>query len=386
MVNRAFVSMPFGEKPESGDNEWTKLFKFGLLPLEAPIAEYPTYVPIQLWRADRNMSSLGLKTNVTQAIESATFVLCLLTTKVMDGSHGLRLSNPNVLWELGYAEASDKPIVVLVDDDSLRTLPILAGQANVCRYKHDLVQSISPEDAPKILRNVARDLVPYVEQAIKDAARGPIHPLRSKAMVYSSRDAVDLPGLISGARKQVDILTTNLDYFLSERLSLDPNPIQSALNNGATVRIVTMDPESVIAEYRAVQLVRGQDIPGYRRELRDGIIQFYERFGEHPRFHLHIYDDLPLQITTRVDHTIITSIVTRGERARQRIQIQFNLNDEGVTESFVSHFQSMFDNSIDVTGMKWVLRHALSGMASAAVGVPAKPAQPELRPAERPRP
>jgi len=359
MVSRAFVSMPFGEKAESSDNEWTRLFKYGLQPLESAIEEYPSYVPIQLWRADRNLSSLGLKTNVTQAIESSTFILCVLTTKVVDGTHGLRLSNPNVLWELGYAEASDKPVVVLVDDDSLRPLPILAGQANVCRYKHDLIKNLPESEVPRVLRNIARDLVPFVEQAVKDAARGPIHPLRAKAMVYSSRDAVDLPGLIAGARKQVDILTTNLDYFLSERLSLDPNPIQQALENGATVRMVTMDPESLIAEYRAVQLVRGQDIPGYRRELRDGIIQFFERFGEHPRFHLHIYDDLPLQITTRVDHTIITSIVTRGERARQRIQIQFNLNDEGVTESFVSHFQSMFDNSIDVTGMKWVLRHTL---------------------------
>jgi hypothetical protein len=31
------------------------------------------------------------------------------------------------------------------------------------------------------------------------------------------------------------------------------------------------------------------------------------------------------------------------------------LYDEGVTESFVGHFQSMFDNSLDVRAVKWVL-------------------------------
>ncbi|MGR3310930.1 MAG: hypothetical protein ACUZ77_09160, partial [Candidatus Brocadiales bacterium] len=108
------------------------------------------------------------------------------------------------------------------------------------------------------------------------------------------------------------------------------------------------------AEYRAKQLVRGQDIPGYRRELREGIVTLFNIFGDHPLFHLHIYDDLPLQITFRIDENVITSIATRGERARKRIQIKFSLYDEGVTESFVSHFQSMFDNSTDVRGLSWV--------------------------------
>jgi len=163
--------------------------------------------------------------------------------------------------------------------------------------------------------------------------------------------------MIGSAWKQVDILTTNLNYFRSGRFLIEPHPIARALENGATVRIITMDPESVIAEYRAKQLMRSHDVPGYRRELREGIIWFFENFSNIQQFHLHIYNDLPLQITTRVDQTIITSIVTRGERARKRIQIQFSVYDEGVTESFISHFQTMFDNSTDVAGVKWVLRH-----------------------------
>lgn len=163
--------------------------------------------------------------------------------------------------------------------------------------------------------------------------------------------------MISNARNQVDILTTNLNYFLFDKLKLDSSPFKKALNNGASVRIVTMNPESVIAEYRAKQLIRGQDIPGYRSELRNGIVTLFNLFGDHPQFHLHVYDDLPLQITFRIDENIITSIATRGERARKRIQIKFSLYDEGVTESFVSHFQSMFDNSTDVRGLRWVTEY-----------------------------
>lgn len=362
MPDVVFVSMPFGDNTDSPNNEWTKLYEYGLLPLEKEMSGLPEgviHVPIKLWRADRNYESLTLKTNVIRGIERSSFILAVLTTSVVSGASGLRLTNPNVLWEMGYAEAIGKPIVVLADNNDLRRLPILAGMPNVCVYDHSIVQQISPKDAPRGLSFIAASLVQYINRAFEEAKSGPIGAHGSRARFYPSRDTIDLPFMISTAQKQVDILTTNLDYFHSKIFQIDPHPIKKALENGATVRIVTMDPESVIAEYRARQLVRGQDVPGYRRELRAGIISLFNQFGDHPDFHLHVYNDLPLQITTRIDQTIITSVVTIGERARKRIQIQFNLHDEGVTESFVSHFQSMFDNSTDVTGLKWVLRPSI---------------------------
>lgn len=108
MIKRCFVSMPFGDDPESPENEWTKLYGFGLKPLESEItdlAEGINHTLIKLWRADRDLEELALKENVIRGIDQSTFLLCVLTTQVVDGSHGLRLSNPNVLWELGYAEA-----------------------------------------------------------------------------------------------------------------------------------------------------------------------------------------------------------------------------------------------------------------------------------------
>jgi hypothetical protein len=352
----AFVSMPFGKNPDSANNEWTKLFVHGLRPLEGKLPQLPEgiqHTPVKLWRADRNLESLTLKANVIRGINQSAFVLAVLTTSVVRGANGLRLTNPNVLWEIGFAEAIGKPIVVLADNDDLRRLPVLAGVPNVCVYDHGLVQRVSTKDAPTVLQVVAKNLVQHIAQALEESKSGSIG-LQGKAQFYVSRDKVDLPSRVTSATQQVDILTTNLDYFATTRQRGHQGPLAKALDNGATVRIVTMDPESVIAEYRARQLGRGQDVPGYRRELRNGIIDLFERFGKHPHFHLRTYNDLPLQITIRVDDHILTSVVTRGDRARKRIQIEFNLRDEGVTESFVSHFQSMFDNSTDVKGLNWV--------------------------------
>jgi hypothetical protein len=359
MTDIAFVSMPFGDNPESPENEWTKLFEYGLKPLEGKLDGLPDnikHIPTKLWRADKNLKSLGLKLNVMCGIDQATFMICILTTSIAEGTNGLRLTNPNVLWELGYAEALGKPIIVMADDPSLAQLPILTGFPNVCTYNHKVVHETKVKDAPDSLKHIAKNLVPYILQASDDARIGR-HNYRTRAIAFANRDAVDLISMIRNARNQVDILTTNLNYFLFDKLKEDSSPFREALNNGSSVRIVTMNPESVIAEYRAKQLVRGQDIPGYRSELRNGIVTLSHQFGNHPQFHLHVYDDLPLQITFRIDENIITSIATRGERARKRIHVKFSLYDEGVTESFVSHFQSMFDNSTDVRGLRWVTEY-----------------------------
>src|SRR4051812_33589641 len=121
MPSHAFISMPYGATPDSLENEWTKLYEYGLKPLEKASPNLPKdYRPVGLLRADRNLMSLGLKTNVKKLIEQSTLVIGVLTTAVQKTENGItRLSNPNVLWELGYAEALGKPIVVLADDESL---------------------------------------------------------------------------------------------------------------------------------------------------------------------------------------------------------------------------------------------------------------------------
>ena len=62
MQEIAFVSMPFGEKIDSLENEWTRLYQFGLKPLETDFPETAGakgLLPIRLTRADKDQQSLG---------------------------------------------------------------------------------------------------------------------------------------------------------------------------------------------------------------------------------------------------------------------------------------------------------------------------------------
>lgn len=298
-----------------------------------------------------------------ELIEQATIFIGVLTAlEFRRENEDLRLYNPNVLWELGYAQAIRKPVVILADSKSVKTIPVLAGEANICLYNHQLVREVNALEAQKTLFLIAQDLAPYVEKAYEDARSGNVIGVRTRAIVHSTRGEIDIADMISTADCNVDILTTNVDYFVREKFNTisapEKNPFTLALKRGASIRIVTMDPECVIAEYRAKQLGRGDDIPAYREELRNGIILLNKLFQSNENFRLHLYNDLPLQITMRIDRNVITSIVTRGERSRKRIQIQFSLYDPGVSESFVSHFQSVFDNAKDVKGIPWVIRRS----------------------------
>ncbi len=165
--------MPFGSDPESPDNEWTRLYEHGLKPLETRLDGLPAgldHSPVRLWRSDRQLSSLALRSNVIRGIQQCSCMLAVLTTSLRRGATA---SNPNVLWELGYAEACGKPFVVLADTDDLRRLPVLAGVANVCTYNHDLVRHTTAKDAATVLHSIAVSLVPYVARALEEGHDAP---------------------------------------------------------------------------------------------------------------------------------------------------------------------------------------------------------------------
>ena len=86
-------------------------------------------------------------------------------------------------------------------------------------------------------------------------------------------------------------------------------------------------------------------------DLYLGLEEFY---GKH--FTMKVYEDLPLQITIRVDNEVITSFVTRGKRSRQRVHVRFRVEDEGVYETFLGHTGSVYDSAKDITEFSWLYR------------------------------
>lgn len=342
-----FVIMPFGEKPDDPNNEWWKLYWGGIKPLE----EEKKALNLNIYRADHTLRDLGLKENIKRCIEDANILVCVLT------------DNPNVLWEVGYAEALEKPIVFMIDEKRLieKEIPVLAGQPNFCRYNHNLVREAppNPDSCINTLKVIRNDLAPYIREAAKHVSHRQIGKDIYRVTAYKNRRVANLAGLISSATHRVDILVTNLDWFVnSESFNLEDienHPFKKAINNGARIRILSMDPETVIAEYRAKQLGESADVPGYRNILRESIKKVYKSFKNFEKFKLRIYNELPLQISFIIDDKIITGIIARGERSRELVHIEFYRNFDGVTESFLNHFDGLFNASMDVSHFKWAV-------------------------------
>lgn len=349
-----FVSMPYGLEPEDPNNEWTKLYNFGIMPLIDNEILRKSDLSLNIYRADHTLKDLGLKKNVMACIESSDIVICVLT------------QNENVFWEIGYAEALEKPIVFMGDRSSLKKikLPVLAGQPNFCRYDQNVVRdsSLDEDKGQEVLRQINHDLIPYVKHAIQHIGHTKVGRTIYKVIAYTRREEIYLDKVISEAKRRVDVLVTNLDWFVSqgkfqlEKGKEQDHPFQKAINNGARVRILAMDPEAIISEYRAKQLGKGADIPGYREVLRKSIIRVFSIFRGDNNFNLRIYNELPLQYTFIIDDIIITGIIVRGERSRDLIHVEFDKGSEGVTESFLNHFESLFNASSDASQFNWVTR------------------------------
>lgn len=367
-----FTSMPFGEAPESDANPWYRLYTYGIKPCTKLAAEDKLFAQgnqlllrreITIVRADHNLEALGLKENVRFNIDHCDVVLCVLTVAEQDTA----LINPNLLWEIGYAEARHKPIVFLGNSRAIRNIPVLVGSDNLfCLYDQRVFE---PDqrigDVKELGLKVARDLMPFIRTAIEQVEqRQPGRHGTYEVTAFADRRRADIPNFIGSARSMIDILTTNLDYFLHE-IAMPQNASERSiletcleLERNVAVRLVVMDPDCHIAEYRARQLGMSGDVGQYREELRSAIVEFYMRFERFygDRFRMRIYEDLPLQITMRVDNEIITSFVTRGKRSRDRVHVRFRVEDDGVSDTFVSHFQSVFDSAKEIREFSWLYR------------------------------
>ena len=348
-TKRVFLSMPFGDLKDQ-NNKWSKLYDNGIKPIEKQFENYN----LEIIRADKNLHDLALKENVRKGIESSDIVLCVLT------------KNHNVFWEIGYAEALKIPIAFMLDDNELKhsDIPILAGQPNFCPYNLTFVKN-APDDDYNVFQSMRDSLKPYIKKAITYTSHRNVGRTKYKVPAYSNRDLIQLDNLISSAKRRVDILETNLDWFVNcgqfkikSDLMIKNHPFNLTLKNGCEIRIVTMDPEAIISEYRAKQLGKQIDVPGYRENLRESIRKLYKAFREviGDQLNLKIYSELPLQITSIVDDAIITGIIARGRKSRELIHIEFNKYLDGVNESFLNHFESIYNSSNDASSFNWVVK------------------------------
>jgi len=107
-----------------------------------------------------------------------------------------------------------------------------------------------------------------------------------------------------------------------------------------------LNPESEIAAIRGRQL--GFDPGNFRDQLR----RAYEEAKKlttatsGSRVEIRLYDELPTQITFRVDEDIYTCIVGQPMQSRNYPVLKFSANNLGAQEALMSHFLNVWKGAI----------------------------------------
>jgi hypothetical protein len=343
-----FVSMPYGWDGAT-KSYWQRFYTDGILGMKS-LFDGRGY-SVKFHRPKEEPSALVLKDSVRKLLDSCDVCLAIIT--------GL---NPNVFWEVGYAVAKGKPVIFAVVSegvDEARYAPVLVADALKVYYDGTIFDGV-PAD-PGAVQNFHYDLLRFFDVA-RDIVKGLDKPA-PKYRVLSDRTAAELPQAVAGARRSIDLITTNLSYFADVEQFVVNNGNEKVyafdppVNRGVRVRILALNPDSVIAEYRAKQLGLDYDVAGYREELRAAARFFYFRYLGKKKVDIRIYDDLPLQITALIDDRVITSIVSRGQQARNNVHVDFDLEYSGARASFEKHFAEVLASqaqTFHITKFSWV--------------------------------
>ena len=332
-IFNAFVSMPYGEEETDARRYWNDFYS-AILDMR-PLFDSAPYT-INFMRPAGTVGHLELKQNVIQIIDESHLVVAVIT--------GL---NPNVFWEVGYAECQSKPVVFLVEKhtEEARTSPVLVNATLRLPYDGTIFDEALPDGSQ--VRDFQMRLLPFLKTAVRIVKGQKKEPQYS---IFNDREEVSLAGVVARAQKSIDLITSNLIYFADtssftaavggeQKFAFD-FPVE----RGVRVRILALDPDSFVAGYRAKQLGLGYDVASYREELRNSAAFFYQRYRNYRNVQILIYDDLPLQITLLIDNEVITSIMSRGNRSRYNIHAQFDLDFPGVRDSFGGHFAEVLAN------------------------------------------
>ncbi len=332
-IFEVFVSMPYG-KDDKSKIYWNKFYK--CLNDMKQLFDGRGYT-VNFIRAKETPSALMLKESVKTLIDRCHICLAVIT--------GL---NPNVFWEVGYAESRGKPTIFLVEEDvsEAYSSPVLVAEALKELYNGNIFEKTDPDQ--RIILDFQQKLLRFFDIGIK-VVRGQEKP-PPQYRILNDRQEAQLPETIINANKTIDLITTNLSYyanlekFVSEYDGKEDYAFDPPVKRNVRVRILTLNPESIIAEYRAKQLGREHEVAEYREELRKAARFFYHRYMNNKNVNIRIYDDLPSQITLIVDRKVITSFVSRGQQARFNIHVEFDIESHGARATFEKHFGEVLAN------------------------------------------
>lgn len=279
-------------------------------------------------------TSLKLAVDVENQIKGADIIVADLTTK-----------NANVQLEVGFAIANEKDILLCTQDED-----------DVCAHlKEYLYVKYDPNS--KGLQELSRQLRLRIQECLERARseKEKYHLILQLSTTYSvdcfkDRSVAQLEDVFAGARHRIDILTTNLSWLFLKDKDSDSSYWQAIgmavqRNESLQLRILTLNPESEIAATRGRQL--GFEPGNFRDQLRRALEEARTFASAYPisKVEIRLYDELPTQITYRIDHHIYTCIVGQPMQSRNYPVLKFHVSNLGVQEAFLSHFLNVWKDA-----------------------------------------
>jgi len=333
-----YVSIPFGVKK---DGDFDDFFKNSIFP--APTVAI-NETDVMLFREDSSVQApwkksqhhidkveklLGpskihetqLRQSIQENIIASDFVVAVLT--------GL---NPNVMLEVGFAQALDKIIIYLIKKDQYKdTMPSNLGNLKRLHLYSD------EEDLKYNLYNRIQEALSTLEaERNNDLQLG-----GSDLRYFKSRQSIHLWRYFEKAKKRIWILTTNLSTVNANFIDSIVNSVNK--NQNLEVKILTSDPENDYIGPRAKQL--GEDEMGYRMELQGSLQSIHAKFQKYKKCEIRTYTDFPVQLWHLVDDYLYVGQSSLVRRTRHNCVYGINVEIEGVKETYLDHFEKLWENS-----------------------------------------
>lgn len=275
---------------------------------------------IERYRGGYQTHEWQLRQAIQDNIIGADFLIAVLTD-----------FNPNVMLEIGFAQAQKKIIVYILRRDQFNDLP--ANLANLKRlhlYK-------SKENLRVNLYNRFQEVVSDLDRQYADISSHGGFFLN----YHVNRDAVGLVQKFSNARKNIQILTTNLTTVSANYIDAVVRAVKQ--NPGLNVRILTSDPENEFINPRAKQL--DANPRGYRMELQGSLESIRAELARYKNCEVRTYKDFPVQLWHLIDDYIYVGQSSLVTRTRHNCVFEVSVDTEGAKKTYLDHFDRLWEKA-----------------------------------------
>jgi hypothetical protein len=304
------------------------------------------------------------------------------------------VTNQNALLETGAAYSLNIPVIPVSDKEDL--------PADI---RGNLFIKLSTNDLGR--QALQNRFMGELKIRLQEASHQIGRHNREQFIAYGfkSRRAVDFHSYVKRCQNRIDILTTNLGFFVQEKLKCNYPERLSMLQMielelprkplAFNIRMLVLDPDSNFTNDRALALNRE------RREFRDHmredleIVKAFLQSGKcQRRFQIKMYDTFPLQMVYFFDDVIVSSVVAMSVSSRECITYTHSVHAQGVKETYERHFDELWGKSTHyatstVSGDRvknWIGLTPNPTHLLQADGVPETPAPGERRVVDPPQP